>query len=222
MPTFIGVPFYRNFVLFGPKEVSVSNGRLIFCPLRPNETFISLPFQWNSINRRLIMRTSFLVLTTLSAFLSAMTFNTLAYAGHHEEGEMKPKTVVALAIEAEATSTLVTAVKAAGLVDVLSGAGPFTVLAPTNEAFAKLPEGALEGLLADPEALAGVLKAHVIAGKATAETVVTLDEVETLNGTYSVKVSYGNVTIGGATVIATDLMAGNGVVHLIDTVILPE
>jgi uncharacterized surface protein with fasciclin (FAS1) repeats len=85
-----------------------------------------------------------------------------------------------------------------------------------------LPEGALEGLLADPEALAGVLKAHVIAGKAKAETVVTLEQVETLNGTYAVAVSDGTVMIGGATVIATDLMAGNGVVHLIDTVILPE
>ena len=168
------------------------------------------------------MRKMFLVLSTLLAFISALTFNSLAYAGHHEKGEMTPKTVVELAVGAEETSTLVTAVKAAGLVDVLSGAGPFTVLAPTNEAFAKLPEGALESLLADPEALAGVLKAHVVAGKAKAETVVTLDEVETLNGTYPVKTSYGNVTVGGATVIATDLMAGNGVVHLIDTVILPE
>ena len=168
------------------------------------------------------MRKMFLVLSTLLAFISALTFNSLVYAGHHEKGEMTPKTVVELAVGAEATSTLVTAVKAAGLVDILSGAGPFTVLAPTNEAFAKLPEGVLESLLADPEALAGVLKAHVIATKAKAETVVTLDEVETLNGTYPVKASYGNVTIGGATVIATDLMAGNGVVHLIDTVILPE
>ena len=168
------------------------------------------------------MQKMFLVLSTLLAFISALTFNSLAYAGHHEKGEMTPKTVVDLAVGADATSTLVTAVKAAGLVDVLSGTGPFTVLAPTNEAFAKLPEGALERLLADPEALAGVLKAHVIAGKAKAETVVTLDEVETLNGTYPVKASYGNLTVGGATVIATDLMAGNGVVHLIDTVILPE
>ena len=164
------------------------------------------------------MQKMFLVLSTLLAFISALTFNSLAYAGHHEKGEMTPKTVVDLAVGAEATSTLVTAVKAAGLVDVLSGAGPFTVLAPTNEAFAKLPEGALESLLADPEALAGVLKAHVIAGKARAETVVTLDEVETLNGTYPVEASYGNVTIGGATVIGADLMAGNGV-YLIDTVI---
>ena len=168
------------------------------------------------------MRKMYLVLSTFLALFSALTFNSLAHAGHHEKGEMMPKTVVELAIGTDATSTLVTAVKSAGLVDVLSGAGPFTVLAPTNEAFAKLPEGALEGLLADPEALAGVLKAHVVAGKAKAETVVTLDEVETLNGTYSVKVSYGKVTIGGATVIATDLMAGNGVVHLIDAVILPE
>ena len=168
------------------------------------------------------MRKFLPILSTLLAFISGLNFNTLAYAGHHEKGEMNPKTVVELAVGAEATSTLVTAVKAAGLVDVLSGAGPFTVLAPTNEAFAKLPDGALEGLLADPDALAGVLKAHVIAGKAKAETVVTLDEVETLNGSYSVKVAYGEVTIGGATVIATDLMAGNGVVHLIDTVILPE
>ncbi len=168
------------------------------------------------------MRKMFLVLSTLLAFISALTFNSLAYAGHHEKGEMTPKTVVELAVGAEATSTLVTAVKAAGLVEVLSGAGPFTVLAPTNEAFAKLPDGALESFLADPEALAGVLKAHVISGKAKAEAVVTLDEVETLNGTYPVKASYGNVTIGGATVIATDLIAGNGVVHLIDSVILPE
>jgi uncharacterized surface protein with fasciclin (FAS1) repeats len=168
------------------------------------------------------MRKMFLVLSTFLALISALTFNPLAYAGHHEKGEMTPKTVVELAVGSDATSTLVTAVKAAGLVDVLSGAGPFTVLAPTNEAFARLPEGALGGLLADPEALEGVLKAHVIAGKAKAETVVTLDEVKTMNGTYPVKVSYGKVTIGGATVIATDLMAGNGVVHLIDTVILPE
>ena len=133
-----------------------------------------------------------------------------------------PATVVALAVGAEGTSTLVAAVKAAGLVEVLSGEGPFTVLAPTNDAFAKLPAGALDGLLADPEALAGVLKAHVVAGKAKAATVVTLDQVETLNGTYAVTVVDGVVSIGGATVIATDLMAGNGVVHLIDTVILPD
>ena len=163
-----------------------------------------------------------LKLVSLLVCLNLLFTSGMAIAGHHKEGEMKPATVVAIAVSAEATSTLVAAVKAAGLVEVLSGEGPFTVLAPTNEAFAKLPEGALEGLLADPEKLGAVLKAHVISGKALAADVVKIDAVETLNGTYPVRVSEGGVSIGGANVIATDLMAKNGVVHLIDTVILPE
>lgn len=163
-----------------------------------------------------------LSLMAVVAFGSSLAFSTGVFAGHHEEGEMMPATVIDIAIAAEETSTLVAAVKAAGLVDVLSGEGPFTVLAPTNSAFAKLPEGALEGLLADPEALAGVLKAHVVAGKVVASAVLAADKVETLNGTYPVVVGDGQVAIGGANVIATDLMASNGVVHLIDTVILPE
>ena len=162
-----------------------------------------------------------LTFISLAAMFAALFVNP-AIAGHHEKGEMTPATVVDLAVAAEATSTLVVAVKAAGLVDVLSGEGPFTVLAPTNEAFEKLPKGALEGLLADPDALAGVLKAHVVAGKAKASAVVTLNEVETLNGTYPITVSEGVVSIAGATVITTDLMAGNGIVHLIDSVILPD
>ncbi len=162
-----------------------------------------------------------LSLISLVSFAAAFAANAVL-AGHHEKGETMPATVVALAAGAEGTSTLVAAVKAAGLVEVLSGEGPFTVLAPTNDAFEKLPAGALDGLLADPEALAGVLKAHVVAGKASASTVVTLDQVETLNGSYAITVEDGVVSIGGATVIATDLMAGNGVVHLIDTVILPK
>jgi len=163
-----------------------------------------------------------LTLIRAIAFCSTLAFTTVAFAGHHEEGEMMPGTVIDIAVAAEATSTLVAAVKAAGLVDVLSGEGPFTVLAPTNEAFAKLPEGVLDGLLADPEALAGVLKAHVVAGKVKAADVLTADKVETLNGTYAVVVTDGHVSIAGAKVIATDLMAANGVVHLIDTVIIPE
>ncbi|NCF32219.1 MAG: fasciclin domain-containing protein [Proteobacteria bacterium] len=154
--------------------------------------------------------------------LSAVFASAFSYAGHHKEGEMKPATIVDLAVAAEATSTLVTAVKAADLVGVLSGDGPFTVLAPTNAAFAKLPEGTLSALLADPAALAEVLKAHVISGKAMAADVVKATEVVTLNGTYSVQVAGEGVAIGGANVIATDLVAKNGVVHLIDTVIIPE
>ena len=162
-----------------------------------------------------------LIFICLSTVAAASSFNT-ATAGHHEKGEMVPSTIVDLAVGADGTSTLVAAVKAAGLLEVLSGEGPFTVLAPTNDAFAALPAGALDGLLADPEALASVLKAHVVSGKVKAATVVTLPQVETLNGTYAVAVTDGVVSIGGATVIATDLMAGNGVVHLIDTVILPK
>ena len=162
-----------------------------------------------------------LIFICLSTLAAAASFN-IATAGHHEKGEMVPSTIVDLAVGADGTSTLVAAVKAAGLVEVLSGEGPFTVLAPTNDAFAALPAGALDGLLADPEALASVLKAHVVSGKVKAATVVTLPQVETLNGTYAVAVTDGVVSIGGATVIATDLMAGNGVVHLIDKVILPN
>ena len=162
-----------------------------------------------------------LIFICLSTVAAAVSFNTVT-AGHHEKGEMVPSTIVDLAVGADGTSTLVAAVKAAGLVEVLSGEGPFTVLAPTNDAFAALPAGALDGLLADPEALASVLKAHVVSGKVKAATVVTLPQVETLNGTYAVAVTDGVVSIGGATVIATDLMAGNGIVHLIDKVILPN
>ena len=138
------------------------------------------------------------------------------------EAAKPPMSIVETAVSSGQTNTLVKLLQAADLVEAVSAPGPLTILAPTDDAFAKLPEGALEGLLADPEALAGVLKAHVVAAKAKAETVVTLDQVETLNGTYPVTVTDGVVSIGGATVLATDLMAGNGVVHLIDTVILPE
>jgi uncharacterized surface protein with fasciclin (FAS1) repeats len=168
------------------------------------------------------MKTLNMSFGTVIAICASLLFSNAASAGHHKEGETKPATVVDIAVAAEATSTLVAAVKAAGLVDVLSGEGPFTVLAPTNEAFANLPEGALDGLLADPEALASVLKAHVIAGKVKAASVLASKEVQTLNGTYGVVVADGRVAIAGANVIATDLMAKNGVVHLIDTVILPK
>ena len=90
-----------------------------------------------------------LIVVSLITMSAAFTVNS-AVAGHHEKGETQPATVVALAVGAEGTSTLVAAVKAAGLVEVLSGEGPFTVLAPTDDAFAKLPAGALDGLLADP------------------------------------------------------------------------
>ena len=151
---------------------------------------------------------------TIRSFLKAACI-TIAFssgsalAGHHEKGEMPSQTIVEVAVGAEQVSTL-------------SGEGPFTVFAPTNEAFAKLPEGALEGLLADTDKLTAVLTAHVAGGKVKASEVVTMTDVETLNGTLAIAVNDGIVTIGNATIVATDIMGSNGVIHLIDTVIIPD
>lgn len=147
------------------------------------------------------------------------------------------KTVVDIAVGSKDHSTLVAAVKAAGLVETLQGAGPFTVFAPVNNAFAKLPAGTVETLL-KPEnkaALAKVLTYHVIAGNLDAASVVKA--IQSGNGKAVVKtVSGGSLTAslkdgkviltdengGVSTVVATDLKAGNGVIHVIDTVVLPK
>jgi len=131
-------------------------------------------------------------------------------------------TIVDVAI-ANDFNTLVTAVQAAGLVETLSGDGPFTVFAPTDEAFAALPEGTLEGLLEDPEALADILTYHVVSGEVLAADVVGLTSATTVQGSdISIEVVDGGVVLNGsANVVATDVMASNGVVHVIDAVILP-
>lgn len=121
-------------------------------------------------------------------------------------------------------STLVAAVKAAGLVETLKGDGPFTIFAPTNEAFAKLPEGTVENLLKpeNKDQLVGILTYHVVPGKVMAADVAP-GEVGTVNGEKAeISVSDDSVMIDGAKVIATDVAASNGVIHVIDTVILPE
>ena len=166
------------------------------------------------LNRRVV--TLVLVVT---AFFSA-----LVNAGHHGMHDSKPKqapSIVELAVASEGLTTLVAALKAADLVGALSGEGPFTVLAPTDDAFGDLPEGTLEGLLADKEKLKTVLLSHVIEGSVLAETVVTLDSATTLNGqALPISTSEG-VQIAGAAVIKTDILASNGVIHLIDKVITP-
>jgi uncharacterized surface protein with fasciclin (FAS1) repeats len=131
--------------------------------------------------------------------------------------------IIETAASSEDFTTLVAAVKAAGLVDALKGEGPFTVFAPTDEAFAELPEGTLEALLKDTEQLTSILTYHVLAGAVRAEQVVGLDKAETLNG-QDVRISTGSdgVMINGAMVIATDIPCSNGVIHVIDKVILPE
>lgn len=141
------------------------------------------------------------------------------------------KDIVDTAVEAGSFSTLATALTEAGLVDTLKSEGPFTVFAPTDDAFAKLPSGALDTLLAAPkEKLAPVLTYHVVPGKVMAADVLTMDgeKVKTVNGAeLTIKVDGTNVMLmdaagGQATVTATDVEASNGVIHVIDTVLMPE
>ena len=130
--------------------------------------------------------------------------------------------IVETAMNAGSFNTLVAAVKAAGLVETLSGEGPFTVFAPTDEAFAKIPQADLEALLADKEALTAVLTYHVVAGKVYAKDVMGLSSAETINGqSVDIKLWDGKVKIDGATVISTDIETTNGIIHVIDQVILP-
>jgi uncharacterized surface protein with fasciclin (FAS1) repeats len=136
----------------------------------------------------------------------------------------KKNTIVDVAAGNPDFSTLVAAVKAAGLVETLSGEGPFTVFAPTNEAFAKLPEGKVSSLLADIPALKNILTYHVVAGKVMASDVVGLKSAATVQGTeVNINVVDGSVKLNdSATVTATDIEASNGVVHVIDTVLIPS
>jgi uncharacterized surface protein with fasciclin (FAS1) repeats len=123
--------------------------------------------------------------------------------------------------EAAGFKTLTAAVKAAGLQATLTGKGPFTVFAPTDEAFAKLPEGTVEKLLANPEQLKKVLLNHVVAGDVRAAAVVKLQSAMTLNGTSLPIDARDGVKVAGAKVIKADVVASNGVIHVIDTVLVP-
>ena len=141
-----------------------------------------------------------------------------------QAGNAPEKNIVELAAGAGQFNTLVAAVKAAGLVDTLSGKGPFTVFAPTDEAFAKLPEGTVASLLKpeNREKLVAVLTYHVVPGKVPASAVKTM-KAKTVNGQkVSLKVSDAGVHVDNAKVVKTDIMASNGVIHVIDSVILPH
>ena len=136
--------------------------------------------------------------------------------------EAPAKDIVDVAVSAGSFNTLVTAVKAAGLVDTLKSKGPFTVFAPTDEAFAALPEGTLDGLLKDKEKLKQVLLYHVVPGKVMAADVIKLKSAKTAEGAdATIAVTGGTVKINDAKVIKTDIPASNGVIHVIDKVILP-
>ena len=130
--------------------------------------------------------------------------------------------IVDTAVSAGQFKTLVKAVQEAGLVDTLKSDGPFTVFAPTDEAFAKLPAGTLEALLKDKQKLAAVLTYHVVPGKVMAAQVKP-GQVKTVQGeALLVRTSYGDVMVNDAKVVKTDIVASNGVIHVIDTVVLPQ
>jgi uncharacterized surface protein with fasciclin (FAS1) repeats len=148
-----------------------------------------------------------------------ITSSGIAMAGGHM------KNLVETAASNDAFKTLVAAVKAAGLVGTLAGKGPFTVFAPTDEAFAKLPDGTVESLLKpeNKEKLISILTYHVIPGKVMSKDIKPSQMVKTVNGQQvSIKLSYGKVSVEGASVTAADVEADNGVIHIIDTVILPK
>jgi uncharacterized surface protein with fasciclin (FAS1) repeats len=156
----------------------------------------------------------------------ASVFSLAAFADHHGDTKhsmTKSNDIVDVAIANGSFTTLVTAVQAAGLVDTLKGEGPFTVFAPTDAAFAKVPAATLEALLADKAALAGVLTYHVVPGKVMAKDVVSLSQATTVQGqNVMIEVRDGKVFIDNAQVVITDVAASNGVIHVIDTVILPK
>lgn len=165
-----------------------------------------------------------------SLIFSSMLVSTLAVGCGGKSAPVKTPTateaaatldIVDTAVAAGTFNTLVAAVKEAGLVDTLKGAGPFTVFAPTDEAFAKLPAGTVEALLKDKAKLTAILTYHVVAGKVMAKDVAGMKSATTVNGA-SVAIDTANgVVVGGATVVKADIETSNGVIHVIDTVMMP-
>ena len=164
------------------------------------------------------MKTRMISLTALAALLVA---GVAAGAGTHK----KTKDIVDTAVAAGSFKTLVAAVQAAGLAGTLKGEGPFTVFAPTDEAFAKLPPGTLDELL-KPEnraKLTAILTYHVVPGRVMASDVAGLKSARTVNGQeLTISAEGGSVTIDQARVVKTDIVCSNGVIHVIDSVVLPK
>jgi uncharacterized surface protein with fasciclin (FAS1) repeats len=168
---------------------------------------------------------------SVAALLAAVTLTPTLFAGECTASKTASasscsagKDIVAVAAGADNFKTLVAAVKAAGLVETLQGTGPFTVFAPNDAAFAKLPAGTVEDLLKpeNKDKLIAILKYHVIPGKVLAADVKTM-EVKTFEGqNVKLMVSAEGVTVDNAKVVKTDVMAENGVIHVIDTVIIPK
>lgn len=154
----------------------------------------------------------------IGAFAFSLTVSQVGATDHHEK-----KDIVDTAVAAGSFKTLAAALQAAGLVETLKGKGPFTVFAPTDEAFAKLPAGTVEALLKDKEKLTKILLYHVVSGNVMAKDVVKLKTAKTVQGS-SVKITAkgGKVMVDNANVVKTDIVTSNGVIHVIDSVILPK
>lgn len=156
-------------------------------------------------------------------YLTVLGFAAILTAcANTKQAEMAPEQdIVDVAVAAGSFNTLVTAVQQAGLVNTLKGDGPFTVFAPTDEAFAKIPQEKLNALLADKEMLTKVLTYHVVAGKVMAAD-VKAGMVRTVEGRSIDVTTYGGVMVNDAKVVKTDIVASNGVIHVIDTVLIPN
>ena len=162
-------------------------------------------------------------LTSLILAAAVLAAPMAASAGDMNKMDSSKKDIVDTAVAAGSFKTLATALEAAGLVDTLKGPGPFTVFAPTDAAFAKLPAGTVEGLLKDKPKLTAILTYHVVPGNVKAADVVKLDSAKTVNGqSVAIKVVDGKVMVDNATVTTADIGASNGVIHVIDTVLLPK
>jgi uncharacterized surface protein with fasciclin (FAS1) repeats len=164
--------------------------------------------------RRLVMRLAF--------SLPLLAAPSLALAPAAVHAQTMSADIVDTAVSAGTFTTLAKALQAADLVETLKGPGPFTVFAPTDAAFAKLPAGTLDSLLADPDKLRSVLTYHVVSGKVTAADAAKLQSAKTVEGEdVAISTSNGTVHIGDSTVTMPDVMASNGVIHVIDSVLLP-
>lgn len=159
-----------------------------------------------------------LLLLTFTFFTS-----TLIASDKKSEVNTEKKDIITIALEAGSFNTLATALTEAGLVETLQGEGPFTVFAPTDAAFAKLPEGTVASLLKDKKALTNILLYHVVSGNVMASDVVKLDKATTISkNDVHIKVADGSVFINKSKVTTADVKASNGVIHIIDTVLIPE
>ena len=157
----------------------------------------------------------------IASFALMFAMSAVAGSGYNKQKSAK-KDIVDTAVAAGSFNTLATALTEAGLIDTLKGSGPFTVFAPTDEAFAKIPEDQLKAILADKELLTSILTYHVVAGKVMAKDVVKLDSAESLQGNKLVVSTDQGVKVNNASVIKTDIVTSNGVIHVIDTVLVPE